>query len=156
MATQKTNEAKAIDDGLVQKRLPGNVASANVLFLEATYETRGSETTGDKIDIGDVPAGSIVLPELTRIAHEAGVGGTSVAISKIGDAADDDRYSATSFSIHASNAGQAPITPNIADGIITRTPVTAATKRVIATLTHGGAPDANKKLKFIIAYRPRA
>lgn len=158
MAGLLSKEASAIDNGRVQERLAENVASANVLFFEATYVCGANDTTeeaSNTIGVCDLPVGAIVLPELCRIANEASMGGETLAVTKIGDAADDDRYSATSFSINASTAGQALITPNIAAGIITRTPVTAATKRIIATFTTASAPTAGKKIKFIIAYRPR-
>lgn len=155
MASLKSVEVKAIDDGKVQERLAGNVAGASVLYFEATYEATGEEEAGNTIAVCELPVGAIVLPELTRIANEASMGGGTLAVTKLGDAVDDDRYSATSFSIHSSNAAQTLITPNIADGIISRTPLTAATKRIIATFTTGTAPTQGKKIKFIIAYRPR-
>jgi len=154
MASLKTTEITTIDSAGVRKPWQENVASANILFFEATYVCGGEESS-NTLGVCDLPVGAIVLPELCRIVNEASMGGGTLAVTKIGDAEDDDRYSATSFSINASTAGQALITPNIADGVIARTPVTAATKRIIATFTTGSAPTAGKKIKFIIAYRPR-
>lgn len=156
MATQKTNEIKAVDSGVVRNLLQDNVASANVLFFEATYEFLGTEaTSGDTIQICELPVGAIVLPEQCRVVSEASLGGSALALPKIGDALDDDRYSATSISLDSSTAGNQTVTPNIAASVVTRWPITADTKRVIATFARTNAPTAGKKVKFIIAFRPR-
>ncbi len=156
MATLKTAEVTAIDTGLVRQRLQENVASAQVLHFEAVYTTTGSEAaSGDTIAICDLPIGAVVLPELCRVSNEASVGGSVVAIPTIGDAVDADRYSATSISIHSSNAADQAVTPNVADGVITRTPIVAATKRIVAAFSRTNALTAGKKIKFLIVYRPR-
>lgn len=155
MAILKSNEVAALD-APSRVLLQENVSNSRLFFFEATYVAKGTEqTSGDSIAIGDLPVGAIVLPEFCRIANEASMGGGTLAITKIGDAVDDDRISATSFSVNSSTAGQSLITPNIADGIITRTPITEATKRLYATFTCATAPTAGKKIKFIIAFRPR-
>lgn len=154
MATQKTNESAAIDSKLVERRVPGNIAGGSVRYFEATYAFLGTEAaSGDVIDICSIPVGAVVLPELCRVANEASLGGSDLALPKLGDPVDDDRYSATSVSLHSSNAAIQSFAPNIADGVIARHIVTEATQRIRATFTRTNAPTAAKRLKFLIAYR---
>lgn len=154
MATFKTDIATANDSGLVRNRLNATTASGDIRYLEATYTTTGTEAaSGDTIEIGDIPVGAVVLPELSRVANEASIGGSSVAIAKIGDAKDDDRYSAASLSVDSSNAASTAVTAAIASSVIPRHVVTDETQRLIATFARTNAVTAGKKLKFLIAYR---
>lgn len=154
MATLKTDLATAIDSGLVRNRISGVAASGSIRFVEATYTFTGAEAaSGDTLEICDVPVGAVVLPEHCRLANEASLGGSDLALPKIGDSANDDRYSATSITLHSSNAAIQSVTPNVAEGVIARHTVTAATSRIIATFTRTNAPTAGKKVKFLIAYR---
>lgn len=154
MATLKTDISTAIDTAHVTKRVSGVLASGSVRLLEATYTFTGTEAaSGDVIEIGEVPTGAVVLPELSRVANEAALGGSDLALPKIGDALDDDRYSATSLSLHSSNAASQALTVNVADGLINRHVVTEASKRLRATFSRTNAPTAGKKVKFLIAFR---
>jgi hypothetical protein len=150
----KTAEATLQDAALLASRVAGNVSSGDIRYAEYTYTATGTEAaTGDTIQIGDVPVGCVVLPELCKVANDASMGGTDQVITKIGDASDDDRYTATSITVHATNAGITAVTPAIATGVMTRTKVVAATKTLVAGFTRTNAMTAGKKIKFIIAYR---
>jgi hypothetical protein len=81
------------------------------------------------------------------------MGGSVLALPKIGDAGDDDRYSATSISVNSSTAGIVAVTANVTASVVPRHVVTEATKRLIATFTRTNAATAGKKLVFSIAYR---
>lgn len=154
MATRDTNEVEAIDSLNVRNRVEGVIASGSIRVYEATYEFLGTEgATGDTIDICDIPVGAVVLPEHCKVANEASLGGSDLALPKVGDSANDDRYSATSISLHSTNAAIQSFTPNVTEGIIARHEVTAATQRITATFTRTNAPTAGKKVKFLIAFR---
>lgn len=154
MATLKTNEASKQDAGLLSARVQGNIATGDIRYIEATYVATGSEAaTGDVIDITDVPVGAVVLPEKCLVANEASLGGSAVALATIGDAVDADRYSATSISVHSSNAAVQAVTPAIGTSVIPRFVVTEATKRIQAAFSRTNAITAGKKIVFSIAYR---
>jgi len=154
MANTKTAEATLQDNGLLALRVAGNLSAGTLRYAEYTYTATGTEAaSGDTITIGDVPVGCVVLPEKSSVASEASIGGSVVAITKIGDASDDDRYSATSLSVDSTTAAFTAVTPAIATGVMTRTKVVAATKTLVAGFSRTNALTAGKKIKFIIAYR---
>jgi hypothetical protein len=154
MATFYTAQATTQNTGELKSRVDGNLASGDIRYAEFTYTFDGTEAaSGDTIEIGDIPVGSVVIPELSKIANEASMGGSALAITKIGDASDDDRYSATSISVNSSTAGVTNVTPAVGASVIPRFVVTSATKRLVATFTRTNAATAGKKIAFIIAYR---
>ncbi len=154
MATFYTNEAKAQNDLLVRDRVRSTSANGQLRFYEATYEFKGTEAaTGDEIVVAEIPVGAVVLPEHSSVAFEASLGGSVLALPKLGDMDDDDRYSATSISLNSSTAGRVVVTPAIETGIVNRHTVTEATKKIVAGFTRTNAPTAGKKVKFILAFR---
>jgi hypothetical protein len=97
--------------------------------------------------------GAVPVPELWRVSNEASMGGSVIAIPKIGDAADDNRYSDTSISINSSSAGSAAVTAAVATSVLPRYVVTEATQRVVTTFSRTNALTAGKKISFLIAYK---
>jgi hypothetical protein len=153
MATFDTDIITAQESVTARNLLPGRRVTGNLVWLEAVYTATGTEAaTGDSIDICDLPIGAQVFPELIRIINEASMGGSDLALPKIGDAVDDDRYTGTSVSVHSSNAAVQTVTPNVAASGISRHTVTADTRRVTATFTRTNAMTAGKKIKFVIPY----
>jgi hypothetical protein len=149
-----TAEAAKQNDALLANRVQANLATGDIRFIEATYTTNGLEaTSGDFIDITDVPVGATVIPELCRVSNEASLGGSVVAIPTLGDALDVDRYSATSVSLNSTTAGSQAFTPAVATSVLPRFTVTAATKRIQAALTRTNAMTAGRRISFLIAYR---
>lgn len=154
MPTFYTDIAPADLTDNARNRVQGNLVTGNVVYATATYTCTGTEAaTGDVIDVVDLPVGAVPLPELWRVNNEAALGGSVVAIPTIGDAAVADRYSATSISLHSSNAGAQAVTPTIAKSVLPRFTVTKATQRVKAAITRTNAVTAGKKISFLIAYR---
>lgn len=150
MATFKT-DVQAGQTGFARDRVEGQKVTGEVRFAEATWTVPSTAvTTGDTIEVVTLPVGAVVIPELSRTNSE-GLGGTTVAISKIGDAADDDRYTASSVAVVS--AGSTAWTPAQATSVVPRYATTQDTSVVLATLTHGGAPIAGKRLSFLIAFR---
>lgn len=149
MATVKTDVATAQSSQSVRDRVDGNSVTGGIRFAEAVL-TVGTLAAADIIEIVTLPIGAIVLPERSWVATD-GVGGTSAVISKIGDASDDDRYSATSIAI-TSGGITAVTAANTTSGIV-RTPVTSATNTIKATFGLGsGTVTAGQKIRFSIAY----
>lgn len=150
MATFNTAEYTKQADGRLSNRVEGNLTSGDIRLAETVYTTAGTEAANDLVNVITLPIGAVVLPELCRYAYEAS-GGTGTAIATLGDAGDDDRYSATSVTI--TSAGYTAVTP-VADRVLTRYAVTSATNTVIAKLgLSSGSVTAGKKVKFVIAYR---
>jgi hypothetical protein len=81
------------------------------------------------------------------------LGGSSVAISTIGDASDVDRYSATSISLNSSTAGSAAVTAAVATSVLPRYVITADTRTVTAAFARTNAVTAGKKIAFLLAFR---
>lgn len=150
MATFKT-DVQAGQTGLAAKRVEGQKVTGQIVWAEATWTVPAETvTSGDNIEIVTLPIGAIVYPELSRTITE-GLGGTTVAIPKIGDSADDDRYTAASAAVVS--AGNTAWTPNSAASVVPRYAVTKDTNVLIANLTHAGAPTAGKRVQWLIAFR---
>lgn len=151
MATLKTDIRTAQTTGNPKDRVEGQKVSGDIRYCEAVYTTTGAEAAGDIIEIVTLTAGAIILPEKCSVACEAS-GGTGTAISKIGDASDDDRYSATSIAL--TSAAIIAVTPALATSVTLRTPLTADTNTLKATVAlTSGSVTAGKKVVFLIAYR---
>ena len=154
MATFYTNIAASDLTLNVRNRNNGDLTHGDVRFAEATYTATGTEAaSGDTIEVAVLPVGAVPVPELWRVANEASMGGSSIAIPTIGDASDADRYSATSISVNSSTAGSAAVTANVTASVLPRHTVTEATQRVVAAITRTNALTAGKKISFLIAYK---
>lgn len=138
----------------VRNRMNASSTNGDVRYFESVLTATGTEAaTGDSFVIAKIPVGAVVLPEETKIANEASMGGSVLSIVKIGDAAVDDRYTATATTIHSSNAAVQSITPNIAASVIPRWKATKDTQEVIAAFTRTNAMTAGKKILFRVAYK---
>jgi hypothetical protein len=138
----------------VRTRLDATLRNGDIRYAEATYVATGTEAaSGDSINVVVLPVGAQVIPELSTVAQEASLGGSVVAIPTIGDSTDVDRYSATSISLHSSNAGSTAVTPAIATSVIPRFTITTDTRTVVAAITRTNALTAGKKILFRIAYK---
>lgn len=154
MATLYSNIAASDLTLNVRNRNNGELTHGDVRFAEATYTATGTEAaSGDTIEVCVLPVGAVPLPELWRVSNEASMGGSVIAIPTLGDAADADRYSATSISVNSSTAGSAAVTPAVATSVLPRFAVTEATQRVVAAITRTNAVTAGKKISFLIAYK---
>jgi len=145
----KTDLIKKIDALSVKQRPSGNQLGAALQRQTATYTFTGEEADGDIIELGELPVGATLLPDLSKIISE-GVGGTGGAISSIGTPNDDDAYSSTSINI--TSAGINAITPTNAS-MLSPIVVTEATKRVIAKLAlTSGSFTAGKKIRAQLVF----
>jgi len=155
MASFKTDLATAQDNASPRYNMPdGRKITGETNWLEAVYTATGTEaTSGDTIEVGDIPPGTQVIAEDIKIANEASMGGSVIALTTIGDAGDADRYSGTSISIHSSNAAVQGVTPNVGASVIPRYTVTEANKRILVPITRTNALTAGKKITFRIPFR---
>lgn len=147
--TYKTDTLDAQVSPSAAKRVDGSKTSGRIAFLDATYKTGGGEAAGDTIDVGELPIGAVLLPDLCRISTD-GVGGTSATVAALGDATDDDRYSASSHALTA--AGSNPVSP-VAALMASPWVITDATKVIKAKLGLGsGSFTSGKIVRFRLAY----
>ena len=154
MATFYTDIAASDLTLNVRNRTNSDLTHGDVRFAEATYTATGTEAaSGDTIQVAVLPVGAVPVPELWRVANEASMGGSVIAIPTLGDAGDADRYSATSISVNSSTAGSAAVTANVTASVLPRYTVTEATQRVVAAITRTNALTAGKKISFLIAYK---
>jgi hypothetical protein len=129
-------------------RLAGRKLSSMLLYATITHTVTATEAATDVINIVDLPVGSYLVPDLMRVANN-GAGGTSVVISKLGDASDDDRYSATSIALTA--AGNIAVTPTNAIAV-TPFAITETTQTIKAVLAGTLPMTVGKKITFKVPY----
>jgi hypothetical protein len=137
----------------VRTLVPAASAAGAIRYFESVYTVTGAEVTADNIVAARLPVGATVIPELSAVAQEASMGGGTLAIPTIGDSTDADRYSATSITVHASNAGVTAVTPNVGASVIPRFVITSTTQEVLANFTFATIPTTGKKILFRIAYK---
>lgn len=85
---------------LVRDRQDGNNVSGRIVAFKAKFTTTAAWAAADVLDIVQLPVGATLLVQSLRVSTD-GVGGTGCTIAKIGDALDDDRYSATAVALTA-------------------------------------------------------
>jgi hypothetical protein len=151
MATKYASPVTAAQT--VRNRPEASASNGDVRFYESVYTVDGTEVTADNIVVARLPVGAVVIPELSAVAQEASLGGGTNAIPTIGDSTDADRYSATSITLHASNAGVTNVTPNVGASVIPRFSITSTTQEVLANLTFATIPTTGTKILFRIAYK---
>ena len=122
----------------------GQSVTGELMEFSGTYTCTGAEASGDVIPLVKLPIGAILRPSLMRVSTDA-IGGTSAVFTKIGDAGDDDRYSATSLALTAAQTETA-VTPTNAIAVTPFQVDTEANRAILATMTHSGAPTAGKKI----------
>jgi|GEM_PF-1683479 len=148
--TFKTALAEKQDSTAAKNRPNGFETGAALLCLTATYTATGTEVASDVIDIADLPIGAQLVPNLCTVVSE-GLGGTTGTIAKLGDAEDDDRYSATAIALTA--AGIVAVTPTNA-AMLTPHTVTEATQRIKGVIgLASGSFTAGKKVRFQLVFK---
>jgi hypothetical protein len=148
MAEKNTAERAVQIAPNLGSRLSAKLLSPMLLWATVTRTVDATEAAADVINIIDLPAGAELVPDLMKVAND-GAGGTSVVISKIGDAEDDDRYSATNIALTA--AGNVSVTPTNAI-VVTPFKITETTKTIKATLAGTLPMTAGKKIVFKVPY----
>lgn len=90
----------------VKDRVEGQRVTGDMRSFIATYTTTGAEVAADIINIVQLPVGAVLNADSLRVSTD-GVGGTGCTFSKLGDAGDDDRYSATAVALTAAGTNLA-------------------------------------------------
>lgn len=136
-------------DGNPRNRLSASVLNAEIRIAEVEYKFTGAEATGDILNLVQLPNGTIVYTEHSAVSSE-GIGGTTVTFTKIGDAVDDDRYSATAVALTA--AGFVPLTVIAANRAVPW--VIDKDTNLIKAVLGGTLPaTAGKRIWLKLAYR---
>ena len=147
-----TNQVSTIHGALPT----GKQIGAEPRYLTATYVTTGAETTGDVINIGQLPIGARLLVPKSRVSTP-GVGGSTATIATLGDAGSANRYSASALAVSGStplSAAFAPV-PGIEIPTTGQTMpyvTTATTNTIQCTLGGGTTFGAGVKLTFLLEY----
>lgn len=129
-------------------RASGRLLSSIMLWANVTHIVTAAEAAADVLNIVILPEDSYLVPDLMKVAND-GAGGTSVTLSKIGDAVDDDRYSTTAVALTA--AGFITVTPTAAIRV-TPFQITETTRTIQATLAGTLPMTAGKKILFRVPY----
>jgi hypothetical protein len=137
-----------------QKGFGGRASGLNVtsqlMFLVSTYTTTGTEVANDLINVGLLPAGVVVVPDMCRVSTD-GIGGTGATVATLGDALDDDRYSATAVAVVS--AGSSLFT-GVNAQLVAPVAVPEGGEIIRAKIgLSSGSITAARRLTFTIAYR---
>ena len=129
------------------KAEPSNLVGKLPLVILASYTIAGSEAVNDTIQLIDLPAECVIVPQLSSVT---GVGaGTGLTID-VGDSVDPDRYAG---GINLSTGGQVAFTAGALPAAVGAPYLPATTSRVYATIKAGTALVVGAKLNFVITYR---
>ncbi len=137
--------------GLLRDR--GNTApnvGRAIQWKEVLVLTTAAWAADELISICTLPIGAQVIPNLCRLGCEAS-GGTGATIATLGDAGDDDRYSATAVVTTAE--ASLPFVERVANAhtpFVIDTAVNAIIKAKIGLSS--GSFTASKRILFKIAY----
>jgi hypothetical protein len=135
--------------GNPRNRVDASVLSAEVRFAELAYAFTGTEAVGDILLFGQLQNGCIIYTELCALISE-GIGGTTVTLTKVGDALVDNRYS--NAALAATAAGYVPFVVIPANRSV---PYVLADGGNVIQATLGGTlpATAGKRIWLKMAYR---
>ncbi|CAB4155721.1 hypothetical protein UFOVP672_27 [uncultured Caudovirales phage] len=131
-----------------------NVASGQIEFMQIPYTLTGSEATNDVLNLCVLPAGAILIPQLSSVSNAAA--GTALTL-KIGNAQDDDGLLVALAVQAAGNKPCAPVS-GTQPAYHAQTALTADTgfpgnTVIYATLTLVTTPTAAVVMYFNIAFK---
>lgn len=149
MANFKSDLITAKDSvNISDKVVDGDRTGGLLLLATAVVTLSGSTATNDTIQLVDLPAGAVPVPQLSHVTASADPG-TDLELN-IGTSDDEDLLA---DGLVLSSGGQVAFTAGtMPAGAITPTR-TVANTRVFATVTDADAVNASVKLVFTIAYR---
>lgn len=128
-----------------------NISDGSVEFATIAYTLAGTETANDTINLCILPAGAIVVPQLSSVFSADP--GTTLTLD-IGTAADADAFA---DGITLSSGGRVEFTSGTAPAALTPTGLTADTGSgnavVYATVASAASLTASVVLHFLIAYK---
>lgn len=142
-------QANVVLAGLHQRNNNSAIITGRLVHVSALITTTAAWAAGELVSIASLPIGAVLIPELCRVSSEA-CGGNGTAFDTIGDAGDDDRYSATPVVLTA--AATLVIVPTAA---INLTPfaITAGNEVIKAKIgLASGAVTAGKLIRVRLTY----
>lgn len=127
---------------------PSNYVGKLPLAAVCAYTLLGTEAANDTIQLMDLPAECVLLPQLSSVT--CADPGAALTLD-IGDAADTDRYADDIALLNGGQVGFASTLP-VPAGITTPF-LPSATSRVYATVKVATTLTPGTVLNFLIAYR---
>ncbi len=149
MASLLTDIATNQASQLVTSRVDGFALCGSQRVARGRYTVTGLEVTGDIISIVSLPVGAIVIPGQCWVISD-GIDGTDGLLSKIGDAANDDRYCASDIELDV--AASVALTPTAGEPPFA---ITAGNETLKATLTFSDPLTVGAIIDFVISYIDR-
>jgi hypothetical protein len=148
-AAARLNQAAGIVDG--------DDKSGVVLYATTKYTLLGTETVADILNLVYLPAGAVLIPQLSHLSHD-GTGATTLTFT-VGDAGNSTQAAAAArYATGLAAAGASAQSTPFASGAQVTAPLRlAAPTKVTATIaTKTGTITAGKVLCFTIAYRGKS
>lgn len=129
--------------------IPGDDIAGLVLYATAIYTLAGTEAAADTIELVDIPADAVIVPQLSHVTASTDPG--SALVLDIGDKDDADRYA---DGITLSTGGQVAFTSGTMP-VAATAPFrdSASPIRVIAEVKTATSLTADVVLSVTIAYR---
>lgn len=145
-------KVEAVDSGKQASGLVnGDDVTGVLLLATVSYTLTGSEAANDTIQLVDIPAGAVIVPQNSYCTASADPGTTLTL--KVGDSADDDRYASGIVMSAGGIIGFCSATMPAAVATPYRIPSSVGASRIIATVASANTLTAAVKLVFTIAYR---
>lgn len=130
------------------KMVNGDRTGGLLLYATAIYTLLSTEAAADTIQLFDLPAGAVIIPQLSHATCSADPG-TALTFD-VGDAGDVDRYA---NDILLASGGQVAFTAGTMPAAVA-TPYQPTEKtRIYATVVTATTLTAAVKVAFTIAYR---
>lgn len=148
MANFKSDLITANDQiDISDKVVNGDRTGGLLLFATAIYTLVATEAAADTIQLFDLPAGAVIIPQLSHVTGADP--GTTLTVD-VGDAGDVDRYA---DGITLSNGGQVAFCSGTMPAAVAAPYQPTATTRIYATVASAATLTAAVKLAFTVAYR---
>ena len=149
MANFKSDLITANDQiNISDKVVNGDRTGGLLLYATAILTLAGTEAAADTIQLFDLPAGAVIVPQLSHATCDADPG-TALSLD-VGDAGDVDRYA---NDIVLSSGGQVAFTSGTMPAAVGTPYQPTAQTRIYATVVTATAVNATVKVAFTIAYR---
>ena len=149
MANFKSDLITANDQvNISDKVVNGDRTGGLLLYATAIYTLLATEAANDTIQLFDLPAGAVIVPQLSHATCSADPG-TALTFD-IGDAGDVDRYA---NDILLAAGGQVAFTAGTMPAGVAAPYQPTAQTRVYATVVTATSLTAAVKVVFTIAYR---
>lgn len=151
MATWKSQIITAKEQLSVSaKQIDGDITGGDVRFATALVTLATGMAANDTLQLCDLPAGAVVVPQLCSVT---GADAGQPFTVDIGDALDPDRY-ADGLDLGAANGQKAFTAPAVPDAVLNPYRLPAQT-RIYATIMTATAVTNGAVLSFLIAYRAK-